>query len=101
MDAIEINLDGGVFSAGAVVRAAHRYSADYYVDIASTEDGFIARLTPKSADTATSTLVQQFRNDVLDEQLRESIRAETKGLQEILVQAALLKVGTQPSGQTS
>lgn len=71
MDAIEISLDGGVFSAGAVVRAAHRYSADYYADVASTAEGFITRLTPKSADTDTSTLAQQFRNDVLDEQLRE------------------------------
>lgn len=97
MNAIEISLDGGVFSAETVVSAVHRYSADYYAEVASTEKGFIARLTPKSIDTDTSALVQQFRNDVLDEQLRERIRADTKELQEILVQAALLKADIPPS----
>jgi His-Xaa-Ser system protein HxsD len=100
MDAVEINLDGGVFSADTVVRATHRYSADYYTDIASTENGFIVRLTPKSADTDTSVLVHQFRNDALDEQLRERVRVQTQGLHDTLVQAALLKACAQPSDQT-
>lgn len=100
MDAIEISLDGKVFSADTVVRATHRYSADYYTDIASTNDGFSVRLTPKSDETDTSGLSHQFRNDVLDEQLRESVRTQTQGLQETLVQAALLKAKPEPSGHT-
>lgn len=100
MNAIEINLDGSVFSTDTVVRATHRYTADYYADVASTEDGFIIRLTPKSPDIDTSTLVYRFRNAALDEQLREQIRAETKGLQKTLVQAALLKASSEPPGQT-
>ncbi len=101
MDAIEITLDGGIFSADAVVRTTHRYTADYYSDIASTDGGFVIRLTPISADTDSSTLTQRFRNDALDEQLRERIRAETKNLHSTLVQAAMLKAGGQPPEGTS
>ena len=32
MDAIEIILDGGLFSADVVARAAHRYTGDYYAE---------------------------------------------------------------------
>ncbi|KGI77574.1 His-Xaa-Ser system protein HxsD [Oleiagrimonas soli] len=91
MDAIEISLEGGVFSADAVVRTTHRYTADYYINILSSEGNYTVRLTPKSAEVDTSALVGQFRNDLLDEQLRESVRTQTKELHDTLVKAALLK----------
>lgn len=96
MDVIEIRVDGGVFSADAVIRATHRYTADYYTDIASIVSGFVVRLTPMSIDIDSSDVAQRFRNDVLDEQLRERIRAETMDLHGTLVKAALLKAGTTP-----
>lgn len=97
MDAIEVFLNGGLFSVDAVTRAAHRYTADYYTDIATHPDGFTIRMTPVSSEVDTRHLAERFRNDALDEQLRERIRAQTNDLHTLLVDAALSRA-RPPSG---
>lgn len=89
MHAIEIVLDGGLFSADVIARTAHRYTSDYFVEILSAPLGMLVRLTPKTDSTSPHLLAERFRNDVLDERLRERIRAETADLHTALVRAAL------------
>jgi His-Xaa-Ser system protein HxsD len=89
MDAIEIILDGGLFSADVVARAAHRYTGDYYAETVSTPAGALVRLTPKTDHVSTALLAERFRNDALDERLRERVRTETGELHTSLVRAAL------------
>jgi His-Xaa-Ser system protein HxsD len=89
MDAVEIILDGGLFSAEVAARAAHRYTGDYYVETVSTSAGALIRLTPKTDNVSTDLLAERFRNDALDERLRERIRTETGELHTTLVRAAL------------
>lgn len=101
MDTIEIGLASSIFSADAVVRTMHRYSADYFTEVDSVEDRFVVHLTPKSPGCDTSNLIHRFRNDALDEQLRERVREETRGLQETLAQAALLNASVQGSSRES
>lgn len=85
MNAIEIVLDEGLFSVDVIARTAHRYTDDYFVETV----GALVRLTPKTDITASSLLAERFRNDALDERLRERIRSETGELHTALVQAAL------------
>jgi His-Xaa-Ser system protein HxsD len=89
MDAVEIRLDAGLFSGDVVVRATHRYSGDFFIELISEPAGHLVRLSPKESSTNTERLAERFRNDALDECLRARVRAETSELQAVLVQAAL------------
>lgn len=89
MHAIEIVLDGGLFSVDVIARTAHRYTGDYFVETVSTPSGALVRLTPKTDSISSHLLAERFRNDALDERLRERIRAETGELHTALVRAAL------------
>lgn len=91
MNAIEIVLDGGLFSVDVIARTAHRYTGDYFVETVSTPSGALVRLMPKTASTSSHLLAERFRNDALDERLRELVRAETGELHTALVRAALLQ----------
>jgi His-Xaa-Ser system protein HxsD len=97
MDAIEIILDGDLFSADVVARAAHRYTGDYYAETVSTPAGALVRLTPKTDSVGTALLAERFRNDALDERLRERIRTETRELHAALVRAALAQAAPSPT----
>jgi len=89
MKAIEIVLDGGLFSVDVIACTAHRYTGDYFIEIVSTTSNVLVRLTPKTDSVTSHLLAERFRNDALDERLREQIRAETCELRTTLVRAAL------------
>jgi len=92
MQAIEIVLDDGLFSVDVIARTAHRYTGDYFVETLSTSSGALIRLAPKTDSISSHLLAERFRNDALDERLRERIRAETGELHTTLVRAALERV---------
>lgn len=96
MDAIRIKIDTGVFSSDVIARAAHRYTGDYFVDLALSSDQVV--LTPKHAGVDTSQVAARFHNDLLDERLRTRIRDETADLQATLVQAALREASPRDTG---
>lgn len=89
MDAIWIDVDVGMFSPNVIARAAHRYTGEFFVEMALSSSPARVALTPKHADTDVERLALRFGNDLLDERLRAQIREETADLQTILVQAAL------------
>ncbi|GAB3094526.1 hypothetical protein [Lysobacter terrae] len=88
MGSVELVLDG-LFSADAVARTAQRYTNEFYVEIATVPSGHQVRLTPIHDGALLDHLTQRFRNDALDERLRERVRAETAELQIALIEAAL------------
>lgn len=90
MDAIQIGFDTRLFSFDAIVRAAHRYTNDFFVDLEYADVKVLVNLTPKRYGLSTTGFLEQLQNDVLDEQLREKVRVETSALQATLAQAALL-----------
>jgi len=89
MNAIEIVLDGGLFSVDVIACTAHRYTGDYFVETVSTTSDVLVRLTPKTDNVNSHLLAERFRNDALDERLRERVRAETNELHTTLARAAL------------
>lgn len=99
MSTIEVRLDAGVFPADIVMKAAHRYTDAYFVEIKSSTADFIVRLTPKHAEGDTNQLAEHLRNDVLDEQLRALVRSETQDIHTVLIEAALRQALPPLSGQ--
>lgn len=99
MAPIRFLMDAGLFSADVLARTAHRYTGHFFVDLACSDNGYRVTLIPKREDIATSDVEGCFRNDALDERLRERIRAETADLHVSLTQAALRQAGPRESGQ--
>lgn len=82
-------MDARLFSADVVARTAHRYTDRFFIELTSSDVEHTITLTPKYDDVDLTRIEGRFRNDALDERLRESIRAETADLHVSLVEAAL------------
>jgi len=89
MDAIEISFDCQFFSVDVLARTAHRYTADYFVELIAMPDCLQVRLIAKSLSPSDPMLAARFRNDALDDRLRAQIAECTAELQATLIRAAL------------
>lgn len=89
MAPVRFLIDASLFSADVIARTAHRYTSCFFVDIKCSDSGHTIILTPKGKGVETTNLEGRFRNDALDERLRERIRTETADLHVSLVRAAL------------
>jgi len=88
VEELELIFARAIFSEEAILRAAHRHSGLFGVDIQVAAENIIVRLTPFGGQARCDDLASRFRNDALDEVLRERIRAETSDLHAALVEAA-------------
>jgi radical SAM pair-associated protein len=89
-----IRVDTGVFSLSAIKKAAYRFSDRFYVEVDSV-GGLEAtvRLSAKPGRVADmDAATGEFRNELLDQDLRERIRAETEGIRRLLLAHALSRV---------
>jgi len=89
MATIRLSIDAGLFSAEVIARTAHRYTDRFFVELTNSDGAYAIALTSKQDDVDLTGIEGRFRNDALDEHLRERIRAETTDLHVSLVQAAL------------
>jgi His-Xaa-Ser system protein HxsD len=87
--AIEIIFDDGLFSPDVIARTAHRYTADFLVDVLLSSGSVVVRLIPKEPSTDIHDVVGRFRNDALDDRLRAQVSRETSDIHATLLQAAL------------
>jgi len=86
MESSQYVVDRRLFSYDVIARAAHRYTGKYNVELRIEGETIVASFAGHSlpADIDTS-----FARDLLDERLRAQVRAETAGLQQELLKAAL------------
>ena len=89
MEPIEVPIDGRLFSDDTIARAAHRYTGEWSVRLARDGDVIRASFTPLREEANAAGLAARFDNDLLDERLREHVRAETLALHAALLEAAL------------
>ena len=80
---------GDVFTRDVVARTAHRYTGDFFVEINAEAAGIQVRLVPKKGGVSIDDIERHFRNDLLDDLLRERVRTQTAELHVVLAQAAL------------
>ncbi|WP_156170599.1 hypothetical protein [Luteimonas sp. FCS-9] len=89
MDSSTIRFDRGLFGDEVIARTAHRYTNFFHVVVHSTENEIGVELTPRAGVERPSDLKAHFRDDALDERLRQSVREETCDLHAELIRAAL------------
>lgn len=89
MGEIDIFVDGSLYSADVIARAAHRLTATSAVELSAAEGGFLLRVVPQSVVVDPAAIRSIFMTDLLDERLRERVAEQTRSLHEALVEAAL------------
>jgi His-Xaa-Ser system protein HxsD len=99
-----MQVDTRVFSLSAIKKAAYRFSDRFFVAIDSDREPEVrVRFTAKPGIAADLNIaVGEFRNELLDQDLRERIRGETEGVRRLLLAHALSQVPLiQPELDTS
>jgi His-Xaa-Ser system protein HxsD len=103
-DAGTIHIDTRISSLSAIKKAAYRFSDRLFVAIdPGRELEVTVRFSPKPGiDADLKVAVGEFRNELLDQDLRERIRGETEGVRRLLLAHALSQVPLiQPELETS
>ena len=99
-----IRVDTRVSSLSAIKKAAYRFSDRFFVAIDPDHEPEIrVRFSAKPGiATDLEVAVGEFRNELLDQDLRERIRGETEGIRRLLLAHALSRVPLiQPELETS
>jgi His-Xaa-Ser system protein HxsD len=89
MSRITVDVDPNVYRLSAVKKAAYRLGDRCSVQIELTPEGGIrVTLTARGEGVPTHALGDEFRNELLDQDLRESIAEETERVRNLLLAQA-------------
>lgn len=89
MNARELRFDLASHSADAIQRAAYRLSDRLSIELLTASDAYVCRVHLTSTDEAeVEAILVEFRNEVLDQVLRERIRTETEGVRNLILSLA-------------
>jgi His-Xaa-Ser system protein HxsD len=95
----EVTFDIEHHSADAIQRAAYRFSDRLSLDLVVEPTDFRCHLTIVSDDEAVVALtLHDFRNEVLDQVLRERIRDETEGTRNVILALAFSQTSLVEKG---
>lgn len=92
---ISVNFDSHVFSLIAVKKAAYKYIDSFSADISLTNDEVkcLLKLTSPRNDESCARLVDDFKKEVLDQDLREQLKVETEPVRNLILAHAFSKSG--------
>jgi His-Xaa-Ser system protein HxsD len=93
MSAPTLSFDPVAASLDAIQRAAYRLSDRLSCDVVSTETSIEVTVHPANSEADVEALLGDFRNEVLDQTLRERIRAETTDVRNLVLALAFSKTG--------
>ena len=87
--------DASVYSSDAIKKAAYRSIAKFAVNVAKEGNEIKCSLTFKESATEPQikTYLDEFKKEVLDQDLRESIKKETEGVRNLILAHTFSKTG--------
>jgi His-Xaa-Ser system protein HxsD len=94
---VQLALDGSVYTLNAVKKAAYRFSDRFAVDIRVTPEQIICDLTfpPDLGERERVSTIGEFRKELLDQDLRESIGRETETMRNAILSIAFSPVSSR------
>ena len=92
---ISVNFDSQVFSLMAVKKAAYKYIDTFSADISIKDDEIrcLLNFTSPRSDESCARLVDDFKKEVLDQDLREKLKAETEPVRNLILAHTFSKTG--------
>jgi len=89
MDSSEFTVESELYTFEEVIRAAHRLSSACHIEVDRRPSAHVVVVSALPGTTVPMDARARFLTALADEKLRSLIRAETRGLHEQLVHAAL------------
>jgi His-Xaa-Ser system protein HxsD len=86
-----VTFDSTIYRPNAIKKAAYKFGGLFYVLITQLDRATEVRLKPKESCTSPDALVGEFCNEVLDQELRETVAEETAGIRDLLLAQAFSK----------
>jgi len=96
-------VDPKVYRLDAVKKAAYKFADKYFVEVSMPEPQYIrVSARHKSGSKLSKDEQQEFLNEILDQELREVVAEETRGVRDLLLAQAFSKVSlTEPDLESS
>ena len=86
-----VRFDHTIYRLIAVKKAAYKYGGFFSILIEESEHSTVVSLKPSVTCQNPGEAAGQFCNEVLDQELREEIAAETRGVRDLLLAHAFSK----------
>jgi His-Xaa-Ser system protein HxsD len=92
----ELAVDATLYCPDAVLQTAYLFTGECYVTIAAADQrSILIRFAPKKPSVEMESLVREFLNELIDQQLRTRIRSETADIQRAIVSEAFAPLDTK------
>lgn len=93
----EVQFSSAVYDLETIKRAAYRFTARLAFNFFPEGESIICHITPLSDEdeTQTTIAINEFRNEVLDQDLRRSIAQETAATRNVVLAHVFSKTGLQ------
>ena len=92
LNALKINLEKDLYSNDTIMRTAYQFIDNYYIFLQKNDD-IVVSMIPKEEKEITDRLRVQmegeFRNELLNQEVRKSIREDTKNIRELILARAM------------
>jgi His-Xaa-Ser system protein HxsD len=88
-----LSFDRSTASLDAVQRAVYRLSDRMSCDFSTSDDAFQVVIHPADPEADLDRLLGDLRNEVLDQELRERVRAETSDVRNLVLALAFSRTG--------
>lgn len=88
-----LSFDPSAASLDAVQRAIYRLSDRMSCDVCTVDETIQVTVHPTDPDADLERLLGDLRNEVLDQELRERVRAETSDVRNLVLALAFSKTG--------
>lgn len=89
----KINLEKDLYSNDTIMRTAYHFIDDYYVFLELDGEYIVVRIIPKIEKEITDGIYVQiegeFRNELLNQEIRKLIRKDTKNVRELILARAM------------
>lgn len=96
-ESVLLAFDKGAYSVEAIQKAAYRSMNTLVADISIRDDVIQCTIQPVAeiTDSAFERGLQEFRKEVLDQQLRLKLKAETEPVRNLILGIAFSRTGLQ------
>ena len=92
---VQVLFDKQIYSVQAIKKAAYRFIDNFSAVISEEGPSYACALNfpDKSSDNQVTRIVDDFKKEVLDQDLRESIKKETEGVRNLILAHTFSKAG--------
>lgn len=92
---VDIAFDSAVYSISAIKKAAYRKMQFFGINVAIKDGQVICNLSFKDSlsQAQVDAYINDFKSEVLDQDLRESIKSETESVRNLILSHTFSKTG--------